>query len=165
MKLWLALTIGVAVLVVGTSFSPAFADPISNSVVFPVMAPRLTSSFGMRNHPVRKRVRHHSGVDLAAPMGSHVRAISGGRVVFAGNYGGYGKLVTVLHRGGYSSLYGHLSDILVNVGQTLRPGDIVGRVGQSGLATGPHLHFEWRKDGRPLDPLKTFPELAADAEG
>ena len=142
----------------------AAADP-APAVVFPIMAPRLSSGYGKRTHPIYHSTRHHKGVDLAAPENAHVRAIATGTVVFADEYGGYGKLVTVKHKAGYSSLYGHLSEIRVNPGERIKAGDIVGRVGSTGNVTGPHLHFEWRHQGEPIDPLTVFPALAAEAEG
>jgi murein DD-endopeptidase MepM/ murein hydrolase activator NlpD len=137
----------------------------SSQVVFPLLAPKLSSSYGNRKHPVNRYVRHHNGVDLAAPESSHVRAVLNGRVVFADSYSGYGKLVTILHADGYSSLYGHLDEINVNPGQIVSAGELIGRVGSTGVATGPHLHFEWRLNGKPLDPLKVFPALIEKAEG
>ncbi len=134
-------------------------------VVFPLIEPRLSSTYGPRRHPVKKYNKHHNGVDLAAPKNSHVRAVKAGLVIFADAYAGFGKLVTIQHSDGYVSLYGHLNDILVNPGQKVAAGELLGRVGSTGLATGPHLHFEWRKDGQPVDPLKVFPFLAEDAEG
>ena len=135
------------------------------SIVFPIMAPRVSSGYGIRIHPIRKFSRLHRGVDLAAPENSHVRVVAEGRVVFAGDYAGFGKLVTVEHRDGYTSLYGHLAEITVNAGDKIPAGALIGRVGSTGLATGPHLHFEWRHDGTPLDPLKAFPLLAEFADG
>ena len=145
--------------------SVAADPPLASSVVFPILNPRLSSKFGKRHHPVRKTRRHHNGVDLAAPENSHVRAIASGRVIFADTYSGFGKLVTIDHGGGYVSMYGHLSEIRINIGENVKAGDLIGRVGSTGLATGPHLHFEWRKDGKPLDPLKAFPFFTAEAEG
>jgi len=139
--------------------------PDKRAIVFPIIAPRLSSKFGMRIHPVRKFTRAHQGVDLAVPENSHVRAILGGRVVFAGDHAGYGKLVTIDHGKGYASLYGHLSEIGVSLGQELQPGTLIGRVGATGTATGPHLHFEWRQNGKPLNPLKVFPSLAEVSDG
>jgi murein DD-endopeptidase MepM/ murein hydrolase activator NlpD len=136
-----------------------------NGVVFPLIEPRLSSTYGPRKHPVKKYNKHHNGVDLAAPKNSHVRAVKAGLVIFADSYAGFGKLVTIKHSDGYVSLYGHLNDILVNPGQKVAAGELLGRVGSTGLATGPHLHFEWRKNGKPVDPLKVFPFLAEDAEG
>ena len=146
--------------------TPVFSQTMANvSVVFPLMAPRLSSHFGLRHHPIYRSIRHHEGVDLAAPLKSHVRVVADGIVIFADTYGGYGKLVTVRHKNGYVSLYGHLSEIRVNPGQKVDAGDIIGRVGQTGHATGPHLHFEWRCNGQAIDPLKVFPSLIAEAEG
>lgn len=145
--------------------SSASAETPLGAVVFPIMAPKLSSGYGSRKHPVYRSVKHHNGVDLAAPENSHVRVIAAGTVIFADSYAGYGKLVTVRHKGGYTSLYGHLSDIRVNPGAKLKAGDILGRVGSTGKVTGPHLHFEWRLNGKPIDPLKVFPALAAEAEG
>lgn len=165
-------TISIITLLCFSLASPAFAQSLpsgvairTSSIVFPLMAPRLSSTFGPRNHPVRKVHRHHNGVDLAAPKNSHVRAVAAGIVIYADEYGGYGKLVTIKHQNGYVSLYGHLRDMRVNPGERVNPGDIIGRVGSTGLATGPHLHFEWRKDGQSIDPLKVFPALAKDAAG
>ena len=135
------------------------------AIVFPIIAPRVSSEFGQRIHPIRKFSRFHQGVDLAAPRNSHVRAILAGRVVFAGTHAGYGKLVTIEHDKGYASLYAHLSEVKVHVGQNIAAGTLIGRVGSTGLATGPHLHFEWRHLGVAQDPLHVFPSLAEISEG
>lgn len=162
------------VLLMGALSNPFGAEPAaaqtsanisSAGFVFPLLAPDISSRFGKRKHPISRSVRHHEGIDLSVPTGTHVRAVTAGVVIFAGSYGGYGKLVSVQHAGGYSSIYGHLSDILVNPGQSVAVGQIVGRVGSTGLSTGPHLHFEWRKNGKTIDPLKAFPALAAESEG
>lgn len=136
-----------------------------SGIVFPLLAPRLSSGYGYRNHPIKKAVKHHNGVDLAAPSKSHVRAISGGMVVFAGKLGGYGKIVTIKHADDYISIYGHLSTISVVVGQVISAGTLIGRVGSTGNVTGPHLHFEWRKGSKSIDPLKVFPDLAKEPVG
>lgn len=137
----------------------------SMAIVYPVLAPRVSSKYGLRIHPIRHYSRQHQGVDLAAPENSHVRTVMGGLVVYAGYHGGYGKLVTVQHSGGYASLYAHLAEISVSLGQRIEPGTLIGRVGSSGASTGPHLHFEWRKDGVSSDPLQVFPSLAEDSSG
>lgn len=113
----------------------------------------ITSGFGLRRHPLFGIVRPHHGVDIAAPWGTPVRAAAAGNVVYAGWFGGYGKLVVVDHGGGIATLYGHLSSIAVSGGQRVAAGDLVGRVGSTGYSTGPHLHFEVRVDGRPVNPL------------
>lgn len=156
----------VSVLCLGffvTAKAESAADGLS--IVFPLMAPQLSSQFGERKHPIYKSHKHHDGVDLAAPSNSHVRSVFGGKVVYAGDYKGYGKLVTISHGEGFTSLYGHLNEMLVNPGDTVKAGEIIGRVGSTGASTGPHLHFEWRHFGKAINPLKVFPSLAAKAEG
>ncbi len=133
--------------------------------VFPLTSPRISSKFGKRVHPVHHYTSHHSGIDLAAPKNSHVRAVANGKIIFADTYAGYGKLVTIEHKDGLVSLYGHLEEIRINIGDSVMAGQIIGRVGSSGVATGPHLHFELRKEGKPINPLSVFPELTAEAKG
>ncbi|MBL7663134.1 M23 family metallopeptidase [bacterium] len=146
----------------------AIASPLRTELgmfVFPLMAAKLSSKYGTRKHPVYRYVRHHNGVDLQAPEGSHVRAVKNGQIVFADNYAGYGKLVTIDHGNGYASLYGHLDEILVNPGTIVKAGTLIGRVGSTGISSGPHLHFEWRQNGKSIDPLKVFPNLTSSAAG
>ncbi|MDR7481390.1 MAG: peptidoglycan DD-metalloendopeptidase family protein [Armatimonadota bacterium] len=112
----------------------------------------ITSRFGFRRHPIFRARLFHQGVDIAAPYGAPVRAAGDGTVLFAGWYGGYGKLVVLDHGDGLSTLYGHLSAILVAPGAPVTRGQILGRVGSTGYSTGPHLHFEFRRNGRPVDP-------------
>lgn len=133
--------------------------------VYPVMGPRLSSSYGKRRHPVKKVTQHHHGIDLAAPAGAPIRAIADGQVMFADPYAGYGKLVVLQHSNGLTSHYGHCSKISVEPGALVRAGDIIGTVGSTGISTGPHLHFELRKDGTTLNPEKLLPGLADSAEG
>lgn len=135
------------------------------AIVYPLVAPRVSSRFGNRIHPVRRFSSLHKGVDLAAPEFSHVRAVAAGRVVFAGKYAGFGKLVTIQHDRRHISLYAHLGEIKVSLGQQVPAGQLIGKVGETGLATGPHLHFEWRVDGKPVNPLREFPSLASFGEG
>jgi murein DD-endopeptidase MepM/ murein hydrolase activator NlpD len=112
----------------------------------------ITSSFGPRLHPILGTTRMHTGVDMHAAWGEPVAAAAGGRVIFAGAYGGYGNAVILDHGGDMSTLYGHLSSITVAYGETVAAGQTIGLVGATGLATGPHLHFEVRTDGQPVDP-------------
>jgi len=109
---------------------------------------QLTSRFGWR------RWRHHDGIDIAAPYGSPVYAARPGRVVFAGWYYAYGRAVIVDHGDGVQTLYGHASKLLVQTGQTVGQGELIARVGASGRATGPHVHFEVRVNGRPVNPMR-----------
>ncbi len=120
----------------------------------PLRYRRISSYFGMRWHPILKRYRHHHGVDFAAPYGTPVSSIGDGVVVFAGWKGGYGKYIRIRHPNGYMSGYGHLSRIYVRRGQRVKQGQLIGRVGSTGLSTGPHLHFEILKDGRFVNPLR-----------
>lgn len=115
---------------------------------------RYTDRFGKRVHPITGRPNYHKGQDIAAPTGTSIRAARSGRVTFAGKMKGYGRLVIIRHSGGFSTWYGHCSRLIVKSGQRVKMGQLIAKVGQSGLATGPHLHFEIRKGGRPLDPLK-----------
>lgn len=104
-------------------------------------------------HPVLRIVRPHLGVDYRAPSGSPVVAVSNGTVVSAGWSGEAGQLVHIRHSSGYDTLYMHLSSIAVRAGQHVAQGELVGRVGMTGLATGPHLDYRVKKDGRYVNPL------------
>lgn len=108
----------------------------------------LRSRFGWRWR------RHHDGIDIAAPYGTPVLAAKAGRVIFAGWYYSYGRTVIVDHSNGVTTLYGHNSRLLVRVGEAIEAGELISRVGSSGRSTGPHLHFEIRVNGRPVNPLK-----------
>jgi murein DD-endopeptidase MepM/ murein hydrolase activator NlpD len=115
----------------------------------------ISSGFGYRRHPVLGVRRLHQGLDLPRPAGSPVRAACEGRVIFAGWQGGFGRLIILKHPGGMKTWYGHLSKILVEPGQKVGKGTYIGRVGSSGLATGPHLHFEVRdRFGKAINPKK-----------
>ena len=112
----------------------------------------FTSGFGMRRHPLFGIWHLHTGVDIATAWGAPVLAAAEGRVIYAGWFGGYGKIVVIDHGEGISTLYGHLSNLLVVAGDDVRRGQPVGRVGSTGFSTGPHLHFEVRINGRPVNP-------------
>ena len=129
------------------------------------MGTRISSDFGVRKHPVLKKVKHHGGIDLAAPKDAPIRSIRDGTVVFADPYGSYGNLVVVSHTNGYTSHYGHCSSIKVRTGQRIRAGQVIATVGSTGRVTGPHLHFEIRKNGTPEDPERFIPGLADAAQG
>lgn len=114
----------------------------------------ITSGFGIRFHPILKIYRPHHGVDYAAPYGTNVHSVGDGKVIFAGWKGGYGKTVIIKHGKGYTTTYAHLSRMYVREGQSVKQGEIIGEVGSTGLSTGPHLHFEVRRNGELLNPLK-----------
>jgi murein DD-endopeptidase MepM/ murein hydrolase activator NlpD len=120
----------------------------------PLDAARISSGFGMRRHPILGYSRMHQGVDFAAPTGTPVYAAGEGRIAFAGRRGGYGTTIIVNHTGGMSTLYAHLSSIQrgLRPGSAVRQGQVIGRVGSTGMSTGPHLHFEVRRNDRPLNP-------------
>jgi len=112
----------------------------------------VTSPFGYRPDPFLGRPALHTGVDLLQPYGAEIRATGAGRVVHAGPMGGYGDMVEIDHGAGLTTRYGHMSEILVQEGQTVASGEVLGRLGSSGRSTGPHLHYEVRIDGEPVDP-------------
>lgn len=118
------------------------------------LAGRLSSSYGLRVHPILGGLRWHGGVDLAAPAGTPVRATSDGVVERAAWSGGYGLMVELDHGQGTESLYGHMERITVAAGQSVKKGDLLGYVGSTGLSTGPHLHYEIRRGGHTVDPLR-----------
>ena len=131
-------------------------DPLKKAFLkSPLRFTRVSSSFsGGRRHPVLHVTRAHNGIDLAATYGTPVRAIGHGTVTAAGYQGGYGNLVSVRHANGYTSYYGHLSKILVRAGARVSQSDLLGLVGATGLATGPHLHYGIMRNGAWADPMR-----------
>jgi murein DD-endopeptidase MepM/ murein hydrolase activator NlpD len=128
----------------------------------PLQFAKVTSYFGRRFHPILRTWRQHTGIDYGAPTGTPVSAIADGRVVMARRNGGYGNFVQLQHAGGLVSCYGHLSRYGpgIRAGRSVRQGQTVGYVGMTGLATGPHLHFEVRQGGKLVNPLKVIPPRA-----
>jgi len=129
--------------------------PNGSSVGFgkPLRIPlRVTSRYGYRVHPVTGRYRMHEGIDFRAAIGTRVYAAQAGRVIYAGRKGGYGKVVGIQHEGDFTTWYGHLSQIKVSVGEHVAQGKVIGLSGNTGLSTGPHLHFEIRYKGRSENP-------------
>lgn len=116
------------------------------------VALRVNSGFGFRRDPIDGSGRMHTGIDVAAGYGDSVGAALGGKVVFAGYRGGYGNLVILDHGQGIATYYAHLLNVAVNVGQYVVPGQSVGLAGSTGRSTGPHLHYEVRANGVPIDP-------------
>lgn len=121
----------------------------------PLEFSRVSSGFGMRMHPIMQKWRAHRGIDYAAPTGTRVRSVADGVVEFAGRQGGYGNMVVLRHNGQYSTAYGHLSRIAPGLRRGVRvtQGETIGQVGQTGWATGPHLHYEFRVAGQARNPL------------
>ncbi len=121
----------------------------------PVDFRRISSRFGKRHHPVLNRIRMHKGVDYAAPTGTPIRAAGDGKIIHKGRKGGYGRTIIIQHGGRYSTLYAHMSSYRrgIHVGKRVKQGQVIGYVGASGRATGPHLHYEFRVNGVHRNPL------------
>jgi len=115
---------------------------------------RLTSGMGFRIDPFTGRMAYHLGIDIANRLGTPVYSSRFGRVTYAGRKGNYGKTVVIVHPGGYSTLYAHLSKVTVKRGETVKQGERIGLIGSTGRSTGPHLHFEVHQGNRLIDPLK-----------
>jgi len=120
---------------------------------FPLARPVVTSAFGFRMHPIYNDRRLHAGIDLHGTTGTPILAAGNGTVVFAGVRSGYGSTVIIDHGGRLATLYAHQSSIAVAEGQAVRRGQVIGAVGSTGNSTGPHLHFEVRAAGTPVDPM------------
>ena len=124
-----------------------FANPLRVPLV-------VTSKYGYRPHPVTGRYRMHEGIDLRAATGTRVYASRAGKVIFAGRKGGYGKVIGIEHEDDFTTWYGHLSRIRVKDGQWVAQGKVIGLSGNTGISTGPHLHFEIRYKGRSEKPTQ-----------
>jgi murein DD-endopeptidase MepM/ murein hydrolase activator NlpD len=139
---------------------PGYYDPFGRTLeehawATPLSALRVTSAFGSRRmHPILRRILPHTGVDYAARYGTPVHSTADGVVVSAGWDGGYGNMIEIQHPNGYSTRYAHLSRIVTRRGRLVQQGDLIGYSGMSGLATGPHLHYEVRRNGHPVDPVR-----------
>lgn len=144
---------GVSALLRGLTPVAGAVTVAPGQLSLPVSGVPLTSNFGPRLHPVFGTVRDHDGLDLGAPSGSPIRAAAAGTVVAAGPRGGYGNATIIDHGGGVATLYAHQSEIFVAPGTVVGPGQVIGSVGSTGFSTGPHLHFEVRVRGTPVDPL------------
>lgn len=118
----------------------------------PIKKGWMSSRYGVRNDPINGRRTHHYGIDFAGKEGADVVTVAAGVVVFAGPRSGYGKMVEINHGGGYSTRYGHHKELAVKVGDIVKKGQVIGYMGSSGRATGPHVHFEVYKNGRVVDP-------------
>ncbi len=118
----------------------------------PVLSGVISSSFGLRRHPIYKVRKHHDGLDFSAAKGTPVYASADGTVLFTGRVNGYGKLIKLNHKYGFVTRYGHLSKIVVRRGQQIKRGQKIGEVGSTGLSTAPHLHYEVRYNGKAVNP-------------
>ena len=127
---------------------------LGTAFLSPIQYGKTTSGFGSRKNPFNsKRMEFHKGIDLGCRIGTKVHSARSGKVIFSGYEEGYGNLVIVEHEFGYKSYYGHLSKILVKNGDTVKTGSLIALSGNTGRSTGPHLHFEIRKNGRALNPM------------
>ena len=128
----------------------------TGSFIWPISG-RINSGFGYRFHPIHRRTIMHTGLDIGGPNGGAIRAADGGQVIWAGWKGGYGKAIMINHgnRNGRNiiTLYGHMSGLAVSAGQSVGKGQVIGYEGSTGYSTGPHLHFEVRVDGAPVNPM------------
>lgn len=122
----------------------------------PVLTGRITDGFGKRRHPIFKRIMDHHGIDLAANRGTPVLASGDGYVTFTGTNGGYGLFVSINHKYGFETKYGHLQKIYVRRGQFVKRGDKIGEVGNTGISTAPHLHYEVHFKGKPVNPTEYY---------
>jgi murein DD-endopeptidase MepM/ murein hydrolase activator NlpD len=125
-------------------------------LIWPVPGP-VTSGFGWRVHPIFHTRKFHTGIDIGAAYGTAIHAADGGTVIYAAGMSGYGNVVVIDHGGGLSTLYAHQSGFAVSSGGAVSRGQVIGYVGMTGYTTGPHLHFEVRVNGSPVDPLGYLP--------
>lgn len=126
---------------------------------------RVTSTFGVRRHPILGYRRMHSGVDFGGGYGAPIHAVSDGVVTVAGRTGGFGNYVKLNHGGGTGTGYGHMSRIAVRAGQRVARGQVIGYIGSTGLSTGPHLHFEVYRNGHAVNPMSVSFVTKAQLEG
>lgn len=137
--------------------APQEPEEVSEAGISPLYLPqlsKLSSEYGIRKDPFLKKPKFHGGIDIASRHRAEVMAALEGRVQFAGEKGGYGRVIVVENENGYETVYAHLSKMFVKKGNKIKQGDLIGLVGSTGHATGPHLHFELRKDGKRVDPLR-----------
>ena len=131
------------------------SQPDTGSMLWPANGPK-TSDYGWRTHPIFGTSRFHAGVDIGAGYGASIYAARSGVVVSAGSQGGYGNAVVIDHGDGIATLYAHQSSVAVYAGQSVSRGEVIGYAGSTGYSTGPHLHFEVRVNGSPVDPMNYF---------
>ncbi len=133
------------------------ASFVGGQFMWPSNTTLVTSPYGYRIHPVTRKQRFHSGIDIGAPYGSSIYAANSGTVVVSGyNSGGYGNYVVISHGGGFSTLYAHCSSLLVSAGQQVTKGQVIAKCGSTGMSTGPHIHFEIQQGGKTTNPMAYF---------
>ena len=165
---WEALEGGGVITRDGQIAAAAPRSSVSVPSRMPVEGVRLTSGYGMRDHPVLRKRAHHNGVDLAAAHGTPVYATADGFIGKAQYWGSYGNYVQIEHGGELETRYAHLSSYTVSMGDTVHKGDLIGYIGSTGRSTGPHLHYEVRVGGEPVDPRPYMAvgfALTEDSEG
>ena len=145
----------------GVNSMPAPVADISIPSRMPLAGAALTSDYGMRTHPVLGGRRRHNGVDLAAPTGTPIYATADGIVSRADRFSTYGLYVSIEHGASLQTRFAHMSRIAVSAGERVKKGDIIGYVGSTGRSTGPHLHYEVRVDGQPVNPIPYMVESEA----
>jgi len=127
---------------------------LKSAFLWPLKKIYVTSPYGFRNDPfTREKIAFHHGIDLAGEIGDYILSSNYGKVVYAEENGGYGLMIIISHKNKISTIYGHLSKISVKVGTYVKRGELIGKVGSTGKSTGPHLHFEIRKNNRSIDPI------------
>lgn len=127
-------------------------NTVGNKIFSMPLEGKITSPFEKRENPITKEIENHTGIDIDAPLNTDVKTAYEGKVIRAEENPFYGKFIMIEHKNKLVSLYGHLNEILVNVGDNIEMGDIIAKSGSSGKSTGPHLHFEIRKDGTCVNP-------------
>lgn len=134
-----------------------YSGKYSGGMIWPSSGP-VTSPYSTRVHPITGKVRKHAGIDIGSPYGSNIVAAAAGTVIVAGyNAGGYGNYVVISHGSGISTLYAHASSLCVSVGQTVSQGQVIAKVGSTGLSSGPHCHFEVHVNGADTNPMQYLP--------
>lgn len=142
------------------------SDVASGEFLWPLQGGKITSPFGERIHPIHKTRRFHDGIDIAMPLGSPILASDGGMVIESRAAGGYGWKITIDHGNGYQTVYAHMypKDVKVTEGQIVSKGQVIALVGNNGWSTGPHLHFEMKRNQRVIDPLSIFNEKVSKGD-
>ena len=129
-------------------------NDLKSSYLWPLKEIKITSLYGFRKDPFEpNKIKFHHGIDLAGKTGENIYCSNYGRVIFAGKGGGYGLMIIISHKNGIMTVYGHLSKISVKKGQYVGRNEIIGEVGSTGRSTGPHLHFEIRKNNKSINPI------------